>query len=221
VAAQGLAKDSQKCINTMNKNLLKVTSTVGKDVHACVKNFGKRKTDKLGPGGTPETCLLADVKGKVAKATTKTEEDYAKDCGVLPPVGVTDPDTVNMAARKAQLFLVRDIFGPDLDAGLSQEDSPAKCQEAALKSALKCHGARVKAYNACKKAAMKAGAAETSELRAGSEQEVHRRPGGFLPGLRRNHCRGTARVPAGRCGVPELPGPQGGRSSRCVPLRDL
>ncbi|MHC4138152.1 MAG: hypothetical protein ACYS0K_24710, partial [Planctomycetota bacterium] len=39
-AAAQLSKDEAKCINAMNKNLAKVASTMGKDVSACIKNFG-------------------------------------------------------------------------------------------------------------------------------------------------------------------------------------
>ena len=160
--AAALSKDDAKCVNAMNKNLAKVASTMGKDVSACIKNFGKQKLT-----GTAEDCLSADVKGKVAKAAGKTGSDFTKKCASLPAFGVTDPNTVNQVAIEKELFLVRDIFGSDLDLNLSTEKDPSKCQQAVIKSVLKCQDARMKSYNSCKKNALKAAhVTDPSELAA-------------------------------------------------------
>ncbi|TDJ05781.1 MAG: hypothetical protein E2O71_10575, partial [Deltaproteobacteria bacterium] len=71
VASAQLEKAQQKCLNGLTKEAGKVDKAQGADNSACVKNFGKSKLDKLGPGGTVEDCLTNDVKGKVAKAKTK------------------------------------------------------------------------------------------------------------------------------------------------------
>jgi hypothetical protein len=147
-AAAQSTKDDAKCINAMNKNLQKVASTMGKDVSACIKNFGKGKTEKLGPEGTAEGCLSADVKGKVAKATGKTSSDFTKNC------------------TEGELVLVNQMFGSDLDINLSTEKDPSKCQQAVIKAVTKCQDARMKSYNSCKKNALKAGVSDPSELAA-------------------------------------------------------
>ena len=76
-----LSKDDTKCINAMNKDYGKLASSIGKDIAACVKFKGKGKTDKLGPApSTAKSCVTADVKGKVLKASCKVDSDYGKKC---------------------------------------------------------------------------------------------------------------------------------------------
>jgi hypothetical protein len=167
VAAQALDKDQQKCSNAMNKSMQKLGSTVGKDFNACVKNYGKGKTDKLGPGGTPDACLLADQKGKIAKTTGKLETSYIDKCSEpLPPYGVTDPNNMIRTALDQQQYLLRDIFGVGMEEGLSQEPATAKCQDAAFKAALKCLDTRMKEFNSCAKAEMKNGASNPGDIAA-------------------------------------------------------
>ena len=155
--AQELNKDEAKCINAMNKNLAKVASTMGKEVSACVKNFGKGDVT-----GIARDCLTADVKGKVAKATGKTGDDFTKKCPALPAFGVTDPNTVNRVAIEEVLLLANNIFGADRDLSLVVSDKAtagtkeaAGCQAAVIKAVGKCQDARLKEFGSCTKNAMK------------------------------------------------------------------
>jgi hypothetical protein len=160
--ADTVNKDQAKCIDTMNKNLRKLTKTLAKDFRACIKNAGKGKTDKLGPGGTAETCLTADVKGKVAKTESKLISDYATKCTDLPPFAISDPNDVITAAWQKEMQLIADIFGPDLDGAvvLANKEVPgskdaAKCQDAVIKAVGKCQDARMNTFRLCKKFAFK------------------------------------------------------------------
>jgi hypothetical protein len=168
IASAQLSKDDAKCINAMNKNLAKIASTMGKEVSACVKNFGKGQVT-----GIARDCLTADVKGKLAKATGKTGEDFTKKCSVLPAFGVTDPNTVNRIAIEEVLLLANNIFGADRDLNLVVSDKAiegtkeaAKCQAAVIKAVMKCQDARLKSFNGCKKDALKGDVTDPAQLAA-------------------------------------------------------
>jgi hypothetical protein len=152
-----LSKDDAKCVNAMNKSFAKVAATMGKEVSACVKNFGKGKLT-----GTAVECLTADLKGKVAKAKGKTGSDYAKKCPTPPAFGVTDPNWVNQVAVEEEILLASEIFGWDLDLNLVVSEKAvagtkeaAGCQSAVIKAVGKCEAARLKEFGSCTKNAMK------------------------------------------------------------------
>ncbi len=159
-------KDQQACINALNKDLAKVSSMWSLGTNDCIKNFAKGKTANLGPGGTAQSCLTADVKGKVLKATDKTVSDFDKRCtGVgktglsrLPDFDPTDALVVNSAVETEQEGLVAAIMGANLDTSLLTESADrdaSKCQQAVIKSVLGCHQSKVKEFSLCKKNALK------------------------------------------------------------------
>jgi hypothetical protein len=161
-AGAAQTKDEQKCTNAMNKDLQKIASTEGKDINACIKNFAKGKTADLGPSGkqTAEECQTNDVKGKVAKAISKMEQNFAKKCPSLPPFGVTDPNVIAAQAVDKELGIIDDVMGEDLDVALILEavdKEASKCQQAVIKSMFKCQEAQMKSYNTCKKDGLKNG----------------------------------------------------------------
>ncbi|MCZ6713419.1 MAG: PQQ-binding-like beta-propeller repeat protein, partial [Deltaproteobacteria bacterium] len=125
-------KDQQKCINALNKNFAKVAKTQGKDNCSCIKDFAKNKLT-----GTIESCLTSDLKGKVAKAKSKTVSDETKNCAVSTPgFGATSSSVVNATAMQKELDLIHDVFGSDLDAAIFTEEAEkdlSKCQQQAAK----------------------------------------------------------------------------------------
>ena len=155
----------QQCINTLNKNFLKVASTQGKEILACLKGGSKGQLDPQ----TIEECLTADNRGKVAKARSKTEADDSKKCSAEPPdFGATNATTLNDAAVQKELDLVHAIFGLDLD--LNDVIAPAadkfksKCQQKVTSKVKKCQDTKLKVFNECKKRALKQGAAEAADI---------------------------------------------------------
>ena len=133
VLAQVQTKDQQNCINSLNKDAVKVAATQGKENAACVKNAGKGKViDAQG-------CLTADSKGKVAKAAAGTEADFASKCETLPDFGVpagTSGATINSTAVDQSVALVADIFGAPLDdviVDCNSDKDGCKCQAAVVK----------------------------------------------------------------------------------------
>ena len=158
LASAALEKPQQKCLNGLTKEAGKVDKAQGGDNSACVKNFGKAKFDKLGPGGTVEDCLTNDVKGKVAKAKTKV-------AGVVcsgeadPGFGVTG--TIADEAMDAELALIHAVFGSDLASTVVDGKTDpslkgaAKCQASVAKQLGKCGAAWWKGYGECVKAGLK------------------------------------------------------------------
>ncbi len=147
-------KDQQKCINALNKNFAKVAKTQGKDNCSCIKDFAKAKLT-----GTIESCLTSDLKGKVAKAKSKTESDESKNCAASrPDFGATSSSVVNAAAVQKELDLIHDIFGSDLDTAIFTEEADkdlSKCQQQAAKQVKKCQDTKLKEFNKCKKSGLK------------------------------------------------------------------
>lgn len=151
-AASALTKDEIKCVAALNKDGAAVGQTQGKENLACLKAAGKADLT-----GTAEACLTADAKGKVAKKTEKTTADEAKLCGDAPDFAYTSAATVNTVARQAELDLVEDVFGPDLDAAVASCATSAKackCQNAVLGSVEKLAKAERAAFLKCKKVAL-------------------------------------------------------------------
>lgn len=157
-SAQPQTKDQQKCTTAMNKAFVKVASTLGKDICACIADGAARALP-----GTIESCLTADTSGKVGEAKAKTDEKFTKLCtGTskdgstprLPPYGATDAATVNAAVTEKELSLIHDVFGPDLDTAITSvaaNKSAAKCQQAVAMKVKKCEAAKLKAFASCKK----------------------------------------------------------------------
>ncbi|RMD81502.1 MAG: hypothetical protein D6815_11635, partial [Candidatus Dadabacteria bacterium] len=143
------------CVNTMNKSGSKVAKMQGKENASCVKDFGK---GKLPPGMSAEQCLTADRKGKVAKATSKTNALEGKKCvGTLPPYGYTGSATVNQSAIDEELGLTADVFGSPLDNALfdSSNSAGATCQATTVKAYEKFAAIFFKDFVKCKKDALK------------------------------------------------------------------
>jgi hypothetical protein len=150
------SKQQRHCINTMNKNMLKVASRQGKEVLTCIKNGSKGRLDPQ----TIEECLTADSKGKVAKAKRKTIAKAQSDCAVLPDFGPTNPNTVNDAAVQKELGLIHAIFDFDLDSVIVDQKDPhrpftSKCQQKVASQVKKCQDTKLRGFNECKMLALK------------------------------------------------------------------
>ena len=166
-ALAAFSRSQQKCAKELNRGLEKVASEQAKLNRDCVRNGRLGKTQKLGPGGSIESCLLDDPKLRVDRARQKTIEKEIKRCqGPLPPFGSTDADTVNDAGVEQMLELLHDIFNTDLDASIvpkdsqqegSQQNLTSRCQEEIVIRAGKCMNTRLSEFRKCAKAGIKGG----------------------------------------------------------------
>lgn len=152
-------RDQRTCTVAMNGALAGVSAAAASDLVACAADASKGKL-----ATTIEACVLADRKGKVAKAADKTSSAFVKQCtgssrkpaGVprKPSYGVTDAPTVTAAASDEGRALLRDVLGADLDAGVLREadgKAAVRCQQQVTKDLRGCHAALLREFNACKK----------------------------------------------------------------------
>jgi len=159
---QAQSKNQQKCLNGINKDGSLVAKQQGKESLACIKDAGKGKLV-----GTAQACLTADAKGKVQKKKDKTVQNEAKKCIEQPDFGHTGAAVVNDAAMQAELDLVADVFGPDLDAAVIDCDvskDGCGCQQKVSKSVEKQVATKLKEFLKCKKEALKNGATSAVAL---------------------------------------------------------
>ncbi len=162
--AQLQTSGQQACLNAVNKDGAAVAKTQGKESLACVKGAGKGTLS-----GTAQACLTADVKGKVAKAKSKTTAHATKSCTAAPSFGFTSAATANTAAQQAALDLVADVYGANLDAAIvscASSKAGCACQQKVSKGVEAIAAVKLATFVACKKAALKGGANSSAALAA-------------------------------------------------------
>jgi hypothetical protein len=162
VHAQVQSKDQSKCTMAMNKSLVKIFAAQGKKAGKCMQGAAKGVLV-----GTVEDCLAGVAGDKVDKASVKTQEKFDKLCtGTtnndptprLPPYGVSDAPSVNLAASAEPLESIRSVFGDDLAALFVDADTDkdgTKCKLGVAKGLTKCADALIKAFLKCKAAGLK------------------------------------------------------------------
>ena len=155
--AQEQSAAQQACINAVNKGFAKVAKAQRKEIAGCIKRGVK---GKLAGGETIDSCMVADEKGKVAKAGQKTLDQELVRCTEPPDFAYSSGPTASTQSAAAELALVRSLFGSDLDGVIrdaASDDAGASCQQAVAKLAGKCQDAFIKDYNKCKKRVLKGG----------------------------------------------------------------
>lgn len=156
-AAQVQDSGQQKCIDTMSKSGAKVAVVQGKENLACVTDAGKGRLAGL----TAQDCLSEDRKDKVSRKALQTLAlDTDRCAAVTPSFGYAGGAAANTAAIDAELGLVEDLFGSDLDAAVIDCDvdkSGCKCQQTVLKITEKLASTKMKAYRRCQRSALREG----------------------------------------------------------------
>jgi len=100
--AQPLDKPSQACVNAMNKGAAKVSSAQAKENTGCIKQASRQE-----PAGTgAEACLVADQRGKIARAHAKTLAGETRSCDVTPSFAYSSGQLVNEAAARETTALM-------------------------------------------------------------------------------------------------------------------
>lgn len=144
----------QNCINTMNKDGVKVQAAQIGVNNKCSKDAVKQN---LSPAPVALACINADPKGKVSKRKSKTIGDASKKCSVPPGIFYAGPAATNVASEESAKTLWHDMFGPALGALQSCDTNPneCKCQVKVSSRVGKLERAMASAWLRCKKAAMK------------------------------------------------------------------
>lgn len=145
----------QKCINTVNKAMAKVSKVEFSTIKKCFKAFAK------GSITDPDLCL---VTGASLQVTTIKGAAKANEVCLPTPTdfGPLDGLDVEAALGGATFFLYALTGEPTVntvaqcgDAMLG--DAPCKCQDAVIASSGKLLGTYLSLFNKCKKAGLKAG----------------------------------------------------------------
>ncbi|MFQ5513351.1 MAG: hypothetical protein ACE5FG_02850 [Myxococcota bacterium] len=148
-----LPSSQQSCVNTINKNLQKVSSKLGKEISSCLKDFAKGKSVTDIPA-----CVAQDRKGKVAKAKNKALAADNSNCIPNPPRLYTGAANANLAATAKEAAVLEILFGSDVNGNAITEATDkngSKCQQKITKDLTKCQDRKLKEFNKCKKDALK------------------------------------------------------------------
>jgi len=157
---QAQDKAQQKCINTLNKGMVKVASAQNKANGKCASDFAKGKNMDA------DACW--NMATKVDTAATKNCSAEMSKCTTVPDFGKTSCGTVNNYAEYNAGEFASDVFGEtDPSAGITlcaTDKVACKCQAKALKASNKLYATYMKVYNKCKKAALKSGIIDVTGL---------------------------------------------------------
>jgi hypothetical protein len=159
--AQLQTSGQQACLNGVNKAGAAVVKTQGKEHLACLKGAGK------GDVADAQACLTADTKGKVGKARSKTAAASAKSCSPPPSFGYTSVAIVNNSAQQADVDLVADVYGANLQTAVvpcASNKAGCACQQKISKSVEALAAVKLATFVACKKATLKNGATSINAL---------------------------------------------------------
>jgi hypothetical protein len=118
-----------------------------------------RQGFRQGKAASAVDCIAADAKQKVAKARGGLDKVAAKRCSEAPSFGPRDASAVAAAAVAGTSGLLGELLG-GVDATLARESTEPErsaCQQAIVRTARKCHEARLAEFNRCKRAGLKDG----------------------------------------------------------------
>lgn len=154
--------EQQLCTASVDKQWAKSIKTGTKLVGGCLKGIAKSKT-------SAGACLGSDTKGKVAKVRDKllaTDVDRCRDTN-RTNFGYAGAAATFGASERVDEALVVALFGDDPASALpigAPDAVLSKCQQAVTKTLTKCVDAQAKIYKACKKKALKTGAADAAAI---------------------------------------------------------
>jgi len=150
----------QLCISTINKDAAKVGKAQGKENAKCVKNGVK--------GGVATNCPTADLKMKVQKKIDlAVAADMALCMADVPGFAYTSGSNAASAYRQGELDLLADVFGStNLDMSISVDKVIGGCQFKVMKDTEKVAAAAAKAFNKCKKDALKGSTVMVGDVQA-------------------------------------------------------
>jgi len=157
---QAQDKAQQKCINALNKGMVKVASAQTKANGKCASDFAKGKNMDA------DACWNAST--KVTAAETKNCTAEMSKCTMAPDYGKTSCGNVNNYAQYNASELGSDIFSQaDPSAGIvlcATDKAACKCQAKAVKASNKLYATYMKVFNKCKKSGLKSGIVDVAGL---------------------------------------------------------
>ena len=120
--ANALNEDEQKCVNTLNKNVHKVSAAYGKALSCCIKDYAKGVSQQ----SDLAACMQADTKKKIGKSTQKALNDEISQCDTLPATLASSAFENNLTVLSKELDTVEILFGSGVPilTGVNKDEPP-------------------------------------------------------------------------------------------------
>jgi glucose/arabinose dehydrogenase len=122
----------RRCVRTVNRGVARVARAQAAAARRCLADAAAGRVGRLGPGGTFDACLEADVDARVARAADRVGAREPGACAAEPPelaLGANRLAGVGPASLEGAA-LVRDLLGDPAAAAPSSERAAARCQRA-------------------------------------------------------------------------------------------
>jgi cysteine-rich repeat protein len=158
VEPQPQDEDQQRCINTLNEDLWKVSNVQAREILSCIEDGAQGTLAGL----TIEECLTADRRLKLKAARLWTKGHALRSCRFpAPDFGATDATTLNAVAMQKEIELIHRVFGSDLDAAIFSASGDTQdaslCQRHVAESVRRCQDERLRGFNRCKEKGLEDG----------------------------------------------------------------
>jgi cysteine-rich repeat protein len=125
------SRAQRTCINEANRSTFQIARSQSENDLACLKAAAKGRlgSDSDLPADF-DSCLSADIRGKVAKAQGKLDRVGFKSCFVneQPKLAILDPVAAREAASQLWIDTTRSIFGFPAEAVPASNRPAARCQ---------------------------------------------------------------------------------------------
>ncbi len=160
-APAATSKISQKCIAGVSKAASKIANLQAKENYSCLRDA----SDYALGTADGETCMRADLRGRIAKARSKVVATAAKFCAVAPPFGFVGADEASEAVIDQSIALAADLFGAELAEGAlssaASSDGP-RCQASVLRAADGALATKLSVFAKCLELGLKTGAIDSA-----------------------------------------------------------
>ena len=133
----------RRCVRTVNRGVSKVAKAQAASALQCLADAAHGRADQLGPLGSFDGCLDADVDARVGRATSRLGSSEPEACTAEPPELALGPDRLSGAgpAQQEGSALARDLLGAPAQAASADDPAAARCQRAVLRRATRHQGA--------------------------------------------------------------------------------
>ena len=197
-AAAPLAAETQ-CRVKMLKAGATIAKAQARETSLCLKQRAKGALT----AEEATACLLADAKGRVAKAQARADALEATTCAAPPSFAYTGAAVTGEAAQGETFGLAHEIYGADPGAAAvlrTEDPAGAACQGAVQKAIDKVQVIEQKAYAKCRKVGLRAGTVFDAASLRSCLDEVAADPSGKSAKAR----AGVANAVAKKCGGSDL-----------------
>jgi PKD repeat protein len=130
-------RPQRRCVQIVNRGIARIARAHAAAARRCLADAAAGRVERLGPGGTFDACLDADVDSRVARATQRIGAREPRACSAEPPelaLGADRLSGVGPASVEGSA-LVRDLLGEPATPVPETDRAAARCQAAAVAGA--------------------------------------------------------------------------------------